>query len=407
MMIGIEKIGLYAGRLRLDIGDLARARGMDPDYVAGEVMCHTRTVIPPFEDAVTLAVNAARRVVGPEDAADIGLVVVGTESAVDHGKPLSTWVHRHAGLPARCRSFDVKHACYGGTAALKTAAFWVASGASRGKKALVVSADHSRSFLGAPWEPIGGGCAVAMIVSDSPDVLELELGAAGHWTHEISDTFRPTARDEVIHDQASIFSYLDALDGAFEHLGEVTGDTDYRARYRKHIYHAPFPGMARRAHRSLLEQNTDLDPEQIQRDYESKVAQSLTLAKQIGSSYGASNFVCLLGLLGAPDDLSAGDRISMFAYGSGCQGEMYEAIVGPRAVESARALRAEEALRRRVPLTVEQYERNERAREARIEAPSFRPLRDGLEDVYARAYEGEGLLILESVEQHRRTYTWS
>jgi hydroxymethylglutaryl-CoA synthase len=405
--IGIEKIDLYAGRLSLDIGMLARARGMDAGYLAREVMCDTRTVVPPFEDGVTLAVNAAKRVVTPSDAQHIGLVIVGTESAVDFGKPISTWVQKYAGMSPRCRSFEVKHACYGGTAALKMAAFWVASGVAPGKKALVVSADYSRCFLGAPWEPIGGGCAVAMLVSDAPDVLELNLGAAGFWTDEIADTFRPTARDEVISDQMSIFSYLDALDGAYGHLEEVVGSVDYRARFKKHIYHAPFPGMARRAHRSLLEQITELDAQAIQADFDAKVSGGLTLARQIGSCYGASNFVCLLGLLSTAEDLSAGDRISLFAYGSGCQGELYEGLLGARARESVLALGLRGALERRIPLSVEQYERNERARDAQIDRASFEPARDGNEDVYARAYDGEGLLVLDGVEDHRRRYSWS
>lgn len=407
MKVGIEKIDLYAGRLSLDIGALGRERGLDAGYLANELMCHTRTIVPPFEDGVTLAVNAARKVVAPSDVDDIGLVIVGTESSVDFGKPISTWVQRYAGLGSRCRSFEVKHACYGGTAALKMAAFWVASGVEPGRKALVVSADHSRSFVGVPWEPIGGGCAVAMLVSDNPEVLELDLRASGYWTEEISDTFRPTSRSEVIHDQTSIFSYLDALDGAFGHFEAAVPGVDYRARFKKHIYHAPFPGMALRAHRSLLERLDVLDAKAIRDDFEAKVAPSLGLAKRIGSSYGASNFVCLLGLLSAADDLSPGDRISLFAYGSGCQGELHEGIVGPRAVERARALGLHEALDRRVPLTVDQYVRNERAREALLDLASYRPERDGNKGVYSKAYDGQGLLVLEAVEQYRRRYAWS
>src|SRR5512143_1049116 len=45
------------------------------------------------------------------------------------------------GLPSNIRNFEVKHACYSGTAALGCALDWVRSGAARGKKALILAAD--------------------------------------------------------------------------------------------------------------------------------------------------------------------------------------------------------------------------------------------------------------------------
>nr|AGH69802.1 hydroxymethylglutaryl-coenzyme A synthase [Nostoc sp. 'Peltigera membranacea cyanobiont'] len=407
MPVGIEKINLYAGRFYLDLADLAKARGQDPQYIATNLMCEQRSVYPVWEDAVTLAVNAAKRLLSPEDLEDIELLIVGTESAVDMGKPISTWVHRFCNLSPNCRNFEVKHACYSCTGAFKMAASWVASGSRPGKKALVINTDFSRNFIGTEHESIGGGCAVAFIVSENPQILEIELDKAGYWTNEIADTFRPTSRTETMNGQISIYSYFDALEGAYEHYEQIAGKVDYDADFKKHIYHAPFPGMTFQAHRDILSQLTAQDKATIQLNFQQKVAESLYFAKRIGSCYGGSNFVCLLGLLTSAKNLNPGDQISLFAYGSGCQGEFYSAIIGAVASEMVRSLNLDQHLNERLRLKVEEYEAIESTREKYIDCPDYEPDRNTLNGYYEKLYDTQGLLVLNRVEKYQRIYEWS
>ena len=407
MPVGIEKINLYAGRFYLDIADLAKARGQDPQYVNTNLMCEQRSVYPVWEDAVTLAVNAAKKLLSLEDIEDIELLIVGTESAVDMGKPISTWVHRFCNLSPNCRNFEVKHACYSCTGAFKMAASWVASGVRPGKKALVINTDFSRNFVGTEHEPIGGGCAVAFIVSENPQILELELDKAGYWTNEITDTFRPTSRTETMNGQISIYSYLDALEGAYEHYEQIAGKVDYDADFKKHIYHAPFPGMAFQAHRDLVSRLTALDKATIQLNFQQKVAESLYFAKRIGSCYGGSNFVCLLGLLTSAENLAPGDQISLFAYGSGCQGEFYSGTISAAASEMVRSLNLDQHLNERLRLKVEEYEAIESTREKYIDCPDYEPDHNTLNGYYEKLYDTQGLLVLNRVESYQRIYEWS
>jgi hydroxymethylglutaryl-CoA synthase len=196
VVVGIEKINLYGGRFFVDSLELAEANGKD----TRQVMIEQRSVTPPFEDPITLAVNAGRRLLDGTDPTDIELLMVGSESAVDFSKATSTWVQRFCGLPANCRTFDVKLACYGATGAVKMAASWVASQARPGKKALVISTDFTRAdTVKSGLDFIGGGCAAAMLISDDPQVLEIDLARAGYWTDEISDTHRPTSMHEIVH----------------------------------------------------------------------------------------------------------------------------------------------------------------------------------------------------------------
>jgi hydroxymethylglutaryl-CoA synthase len=405
MSVGIDRIALYAGRCYAALPDIVAARGGKPDHVRDQLMCHERSVYPPWEDGVTLAVNAARRLLTPEEARDVELVIVGTESSVDFGKPIATWVHGWLGLPSTCRTLEVKHACYGATGALKLAAAWVAGTARPGKKALVVATDYSRNFLGERWEYIGGGAAVAMLVGREPRVLELEPGPVGYFTHEISDTFRPTARTEVMNDETSVYSYLDALAGALAHYETQCEDgVDFDEAFARHVYHAPFPGMTRLAHRHLLQRISVTGKARMEESFLRKVAPGLRYASRIGSVYGASTFISLLGLLAEDGGATAGDRLSLFAYGSGCQGEFYTARIGAEARADARALDIDGQLDARGRLTVDEYEANERAREACAEMADFTPVRDAQ---YARLYDNQGLLVLDRVEGFHRRYRWS
>ncbi|MDZ8262104.1 hydroxymethylglutaryl-CoA synthase family protein [Nostoc sp. ChiQUE01b] len=406
MPIGIEKLNLYSGQFYLEIADLAEARGKNFQHIADSLMCKTRSVYPVYEDAITLAVNAAKQLLSPQDLEDIELLIVGTESAVDCGKSLSTWVHRFCNLSPNCRNFEVKHACYGGTAAFKMAASWVVSGARPGKKALVINTDFSSVTLNTDQEFICGGGAVAMLVSANPQILEIELDKAGYWTKEISDYLRPTFNTEVIKSETSLYSYLDALEGAFSHYEQIVGSVDYDADFKKHIYHAPFPAMTFQAHRTILNRFEAVGKAAAKLSFQSKVAESIHFAQQIGSSYGGSNFICLLSLLNYAKDLSPGDRISLFAYGGGCQAEFYSATIGKAATEIVRSLNIDEHLNQRLRLSVADYEASELTREKYSDRRDFN-LENYLDERYEKRYRDRGLLVLSNVENYYRQYKWS
>lgn len=415
MRVGIEKINLYGGRAYLNIADLTTTRGGDVQELKRRqlVPYETRAILPPYEDSVTLAVNAAERVLSDEDREQIELIVVATESAVDFGKPISTWVQRFCKLPAHSRNFEVKHMCYGGTAALRVAASWVASNVRPGKKALVINTDLSRTRNHVQTEDddlgelMAGGSAVAMLISSEPQVLELELEKAGYWTKEMSDALRPNSRTEIITGQTSFYSYLDALEETYEQYERIVGEFDFESYFKKNIYHAPFPGMTMIAHRTLLNKIGVEGKAAIEASYRARVADSTYFGRRIGSAYGGSTFICLLSMLQAATDLYGGDRLSIFAYGSGCQAEFYSGLVGPEASAYVRGLDIDQHLDSRLQFSVEQYEQIEQACETNIDGRNYRPLDQDVGDLYAQRYDGQRLLVLEDVREYHRNYRWS
>jgi len=108
---GIEKISVYPTALQLDLVDLANARGYDVAHMKKDLMVEKRGVNPPWEDTVTMAVNAAKPMLTKEDIASIGLLIVASETGLDGEKALSSWVLHHLDLPSTCRHFEVKIAC--------------------------------------------------------------------------------------------------------------------------------------------------------------------------------------------------------------------------------------------------------------------------------------------------------
>ncbi len=100
MDIGIEKLGVYPCALSLDIADLCAARGLDAGNFRGRLFCDERSVMGPFEDVITLAVNAAKPLLTDADRDAIRLLIVATESAPDQEKPgptaLYDWLNRAA-----------------------------------------------------------------------------------------------------------------------------------------------------------------------------------------------------------------------------------------------------------------------------------------------------------------------
>ena len=406
--VGIEKISAYPGSLVLDVQKLAAARGRDPIELHDTMMIDERSLNPVWEDPVTMAVNAAIPMLTDEDRQAIELLIVGTESAPDQEKATSSWVHRYLRLKSSCRNFEVKHACYSGTAALQMAVAWIASGVAGDAKALVITTDQSRMHLGQPYEFVMGASAAAILVSRNPRLLEIEVDKCGYWTEEVSDLTRPTSRVEQGNPETSLLTYLDALEGAFAHYAERAGEAiDFDTYFRKNVYHAPFGGMTLRAHKAMLRKGKPLSKHEVWAHFERKTLASLRYIRRMGGTYASSPLIGLMGVVDGSEDLRPGDRVSLYSYGSGCCAEFYSGLIGPAAREVVRAAALAEMLDERHPVSVEEYEQVERERTRYIDCGDYEPSLAGLDGWYARHYEGKGYLVFRGMRDYYRHYAWS
>ena len=360
--IGIDAMAFAVPRGYLDLADLAQVRGVPAaKYVQGLGVTQM-SVAAPDEDPVTLATDAARRLLrgAGVDPSQIGLCIVGTETAVDHSKPVASYLHGLLGLPSACRVFETKHACFGGTAGLQNALDWIAAGSARGRSALIVCTDIARYSLNSPGEPTQGAGAVAMLISENPRLIDLEVGRTGCFAANVHDFWRPLYRkDALVDGHFSVQCYLDALAGAYAEWRGVNGETGGPAsesdRLVRTCYHVPYGKMARKAHQRRC-QIDGLDEAAADASYQREVEPSLRLPSQVGNIYTGSLYLALLSLLHHEAAELAGQRIGLFSYGSGCAAEFFAGRVRPEAAALLAAIDVTAPLRERQRLTFAQYE---------------------------------------------------
>jgi len=407
--VGIEKINLYGTSMCLNQADLAVARGKDPAQVLDDYLIHTRSLNPVWEDTVTMGANAALPMLTKDDLDSIGMLIVGTEGSVDHGKPISTNIHKALGLGPNVRNFETKFACYSAAAALDVAVNWVASGNNRGKKALVIATDFSRRHFNTLQEFVMGGVGAAMLISDNPKIVEYDLGWKGTWTTDIYDTFRPSARAEMGNNEVSLYSYMDAVQGSYLDYIAAVGDglghpVSFDNDFVNFIYHTPFPGITFQAHRTLTREHAPKKKPELQADFQKRVIPALRFAERVGSCYAGSNFAGLASVIMSNKELKGGERLAFFAYGSGAIGEFYSGKVVPGAYDVVSAMKIDEQFDKRRLCTVDEYEAIENLRDTYIENPDFTPDTNILDGWYKKHYEGSGLLVLKEVKNFYRTY---
>jgi hydroxymethylglutaryl-CoA synthase len=414
-LVGIDKIGVNPCTLALDMRTLVEARGADPEVVCGEMMIDARSVNPPWEDPVTLAVNACRDLLTEDERERVGLLLVGSESGPDQEKALSSWVRHYAGLRDDCRNLELKHACYAGTGALHLASHWLL-GQPEGALALVVATDESRQHFNRPWEFVMGAGAVAMLLSRNPRFLALDLDLGGVYAYEVSDLIRPTSTVEAGHSETSLLSYLDAVDLTFQRYvdqlasrrGVPVGSLEQlRAWMPYQVYHAPFGGITARAHRSLHRALGDFDASKCRTEFESLIEPTLRFNRLMGGTYAASVYISLLGTVAAFGEAVVGRRVGIYSYGSGSCAEFFGGVFGEGAVEAAARAGVEELLATRRSIGVEEYEEAERRRAAGVDEGDFLTCLDGPDGWYRQRYEGRGLLTYRGAREYERLYEWS
>jgi polyketide biosynthesis 3-hydroxy-3-methylglutaryl-CoA synthase-like enzyme PksG len=410
MTVGIEAINFYGGTAFLDVRTLFASRGLDLRRFAN-LMIHRKSVALPCEDPVSFGVNAAKPLLdqlSEQDKNRIELLVTATESGLDFGKSLSTYLHDYLGLSRSCRLFEIKHACYAGTAAFQTAINFVVAQSSPGAKILVVATDIAKAAIkGSYVEPSQGAGAVALLVSDRPDILEIDFGANGYYSYEVMDSCRPTAEIETGDSDLSLVAYLDCLENSFGAYTTRVEGADFVSTFDYMAFHTPFPGLVKGAHRMMLRKLKGSPPAAADADFERRVRPSLTYCLEIGNIYSATLYLALCGLIDAAD-LPAAKRVALYSYGSGCCSEFFSGIVTPKSKAKMSTLQKRESLNNRYELSVPEYDRLLDlglewlfgTKDKEVDTTSY-------QEIYDRSMAGRGLLVLKKVANYHREYQWS
>lgn len=316
MTIGIDKIGFATSRYRLDVADLAQARGVEPAKFQQGLMLDAMSIAPVTEDAVTLAAAAAQKILTTEDKAAIDLVIFATESSIDQSKAGSVFLHSLLGLSPFVRSIEMKEACYAATAGLDYARGHVAQYPD--SKVLVIASDIAKYGVASGGEPTQGAGAIAMLVTSQPRLLAFNQDQVAQ-TRDIMDFWRPNySSTPFVQGAFSTEQYLDCLGTTWaEHQRRFSSQLEDLAAF---CFHIPFPKLALKGLNSLMAEDTS---DQVAERLRDNFGHSIAYNRQVGNIYTGSLYLSLLSLLHHSQTLAAGDKIGLFSYGSGAVCELF------------------------------------------------------------------------------------
>jgi hydroxymethylglutaryl-CoA synthase len=340
MAVGISDMGLYIPPPAMNLEALVEHRvRLNPQldrHLERAVRVTGQKVIrfpERWEDSATLAATAAYSMIRENPSVEVKSIrhlAVGTETGVDFSKPVSAYVQgmlQEAGiaLPGALSSFQVQHACAGGTMALLGVAGMLAAGGRDGDSGIVVNTDISRYETESTAEITQGAGAVALQVAAFPRLLELDLSSIGLHSMDVDDFFRPLGSQTArVNGSYSMRCYNESLEAAFmDHCARAGTrpdrellDTDY------FVLHTPFRNMPESAMEKLLERILGYDAERARAFLgERRFAAAVDPIALIGNIYTGSLFAGLAFLLAdryrALGDGIVGQRILLASYGSG------------------------------------------------------------------------------------------
>jgi hydroxymethylglutaryl-CoA synthase len=385
MNIGIDRVSFYTSNYFVDLSTLAEARSVDPDKYYVGIGQEKMGIPPPDEDVVTLGASAAYPLMKDGELDGVELLLFATESGIDQSKSAGIYVHGLLEMSPRCRTVELKQACYSATIGLQMAIGFVARNPK--KKALIIAADIARYELGSPGEATQGCGAVAMVVSADPRLMAIEP-ESGYYTQDVMDFWRPNYRSEALVDgKYSTMVYMHALLESWKQYAEESGRT--LADFDRFCYHIPFTKMAEKAHQKLTRKlKTPIEKEELRILLE----ESLRYSRVTGNCYTASLYVGLVSLLDTAEEDLAGKRIGLYSYGSGCVGEFFSGVIQPGYRDVLYADPHRNLLENRSELTYQQYE----------DIFNYGVPTDGREYVFPQYKTGP--FRFSGISQHKREY---
>ena len=423
MAAGIDDVAIYIPRLYLDAADFANARGLDPVKLQKGLGVSQMAIVDANQDPACLAANACLRIMEKNNLSpdDIGRLYISTESAFDESKAMNSYVIGMLeqvygqGSFEHCGGVETKFACVSGSYALYDNTNWIRAGESEGQSALVVVSDIAKYDLGSSGEMTQGGGAIAMLLNESPRLLEFDPKVTSTSIKNEYDFYRPFGKETpIVHGQYSNLLYLIQVKNALNdykqkaiktgliNLKEGESMLDHMDYINMHL---PYSNMGKKALAYLvrhewrntpkweqiikevgMEEPIPKDPrgtiesiiadsefmakdseftkrfaktDSYQEVYENKVASSLIASKSIGNLYTASLYLgfrsCLEFEFQKGVDLD-GKRFGFASYGSGSSAMVFSGIIKPEHLEIVKDMNLETEIGERQRLSLEDYE---------------------------------------------------
>lgn len=384
MKTGIDAISFDVAQLHLPIKSLANARNIEPEKLEKGLGLIKMTLPDVHQDTVVFGANALTKLVleNQINLGEIARIYVGTESAIDSSKPISSFLITlmeqkfGEGILENCDVVDFTFACIGGVDALQNCLDFVRLNPT--KKAIVVTTDFAKYDLNSTGEYTQGAGALAMLVAANPKIIAFENKWATS-TKGVFDFFKPyrtiskaaiTGSNEnkawfdnleaeiEIHKDQPVFDgqysnqcYMDRTCNAYFSFKKLNNTTiPLYTAWESIIMHLPYSFQGRRMLSEIYaldSANPILTGSESTADYQNKlkevskseeyrafVNQKLQPAEiassLIGNLYTGSIFMGFLSTLShfakTKKDIS-GKKFGFLAYGSGSKSKVFEGTI--------------------------------------------------------------------------------
>lgn len=324
-----------------------------------------------YEDSVTMAAESVRRLSGRVPAALPGVrhLASGTETGVDHSKPVASWVQgllEKAGieLPRTLVTSQTQHACASGTLALFSTAGQLALAGRDGESGIVVCTDIARYAKNTTAEITQGAGSVALLVQQDPGLVGIDFATAGFLSRDVDDFFRPLGSDvAIVKGRFSIRCYREALEGAFlDHVAR-RGETPAAVLRETDIFvlHAPYYSLPLDSLEWLVGRQLGIGRSEAEAFLSGKGFQdSIRPAALAGNLYSGSMYLALQYALAGAVKRFGGDvvgkRILFASYGSGNTMIVFSGRVMERAPETVAGWEIGGLLEKHRPASFDEYE---------------------------------------------------
>ena len=386
MKTGIDAIAFDVAQLHLPIKSLAKGRNIEPEKLEKGLGLLKMTLPDVHQDTVVFGANALTKLVleNQINLNEISRIYVGTESAIDSSKPISSFLIAlmeqkfGEGILAECDVVDFTFACIGGVDALQNCLDFVQLNPN--KKAIVVTTDFAKYDLNSTGEYTQGAGALAMLITANPKIIAFENEWATS-TKGVFDFFKPyrtLSKEDItgnqlndswfdnleaeieIHKDQPVFDgqysnqcYMDRTRNAYFSFKKLknTTETIYNT-WESIIMHLPYSFQGRRMLTEIfaLDAATPiLSGNEAPADYQNKlkevsksdeyrafVMQKLQPAEiassLIGNLYTGSIFMGFLSTLAHFANTNApisGKKFGFLAYGSGSKSKVFEGTIQP------------------------------------------------------------------------------
>lgn len=386
MKTGIDAITFDVAKIHLPIKTLATARNIEPEKLEKGLGLIKMTLPDTYQDTVVFGANTLTKLIEDNkiDLSEIGRIYVGTESAIDSSKPISSFLialmEQKFGEDtlAECDVVDFTFACIGGVDALQNCIDYVKLNPT--KKAIVVTTDFAKYDLNSTGEYTQGAGALAMLVTSNPRIIAFENNWATS-TKGVFDFFKPyrTISKESITENTTNESWFDNLEAEIEiHKDQPVFDGQYsnqcymdRTRnayfsfkklkntsetvynsWKSIIMHLPYSFQGRRMLSEIYALDSEtkiISGDESAAEYQNKLKevskseayktfvvdklQPAELASSlIGNLYTGSIFMGLLSTLAHFYDTKneiSGTQFGFLAYGSGSKSKVFEGTIQP------------------------------------------------------------------------------